>query len=66
MVDPQLIKLVNLEDALFKKNINIFYRLKLEIALAIPSSNDKKYNRNNSARQALLTCYILVERDDYI
>ena len=29
---------------LFSKNINIFCHLKLEIALAIPASNDKKYN----------------------
>ena len=35
------------------KNINIFRHLKLEIALAIPASNDEKYNWNNSAEQGL-------------
>ena len=45
MVDAQLVKLLNLEDAYFqKKYINIFRHLKLEIALAIPASNDEKYN----------------------
>ena len=36
---------------LFSKNINIFCHLKLEIALAIPASNDKKDNITNSAGQ---------------
>ena len=36
-----------------KKNINIFRHLKLEIALAIPASNDEKYNITNSAGQGL-------------
>ena len=31
-------------------NSNIFRHLKLEIALAIPASNDEKYNWSNSAR----------------
>ena len=35
------------------KNIYIFRHLKLEIALAIPASNDEKYNWNNSAGQGL-------------
>ena len=38
---------------LFSKNKNIFRHLKLEIALAIPASNDEKYNSNNSAGQVL-------------
>ena len=42
---------------IFKKNKNIFRHLKLEIALAIPASNDEKYNSNNSAGQGL-TIYI--------
>ena len=29
----------------FSKNINNFCHLKLEIALAIPASNDEKYNK---------------------
>ena len=37
---------------IFSKNSNIFRHLKLKIALAIAASNDKKYNWNNSARQA--------------
>ena len=32
----------------------IFRHLKLEIALAIPASNDEKYNWNNSAEQGLI------------
>ena len=35
----------------FPKSINIFRHLKLEIALAIPASNDEKYNGNNLAGQ---------------
>ena len=31
----------------------IFCHLKLKIALAIPASNDEKYNSNNSAGQGL-------------
>ena len=38
---------------LFSKNKNIFRHLKLEIALAIPASNDEKYNTTNSAGQGL-------------
>ena len=38
---------------LFLKTINIFCNLKLEIVLAIPASNDKKYNKTNSAGQGL-------------
>ena len=34
-------------------NRNIFRHLKLEIALAIPASNDEKLNKNNSAGQRL-------------
>ena len=38
---------------IFSKSENIFRHLKLEIALAIPASNDEKYNSNNSAGQGL-------------
>ena len=34
-------------------NSNIFRHLELEIALAIPASNDEKYNWNISAGQGL-------------
>ena len=44
VVDAQLVKYLNLEDVYFRKNIYIFRHLKLEIALAIPASNDEKYN----------------------
>ena len=37
---------------IFEKYLN-FSHLKLEIALAIPASNDEKYNWNNSAGQGL-------------
>ena len=37
--------------SIFHINSNIFRHLKLEIALAIPASNDEKYNRNNSAAE---------------
>ena len=40
-------------DMLFFININIFRHLKLEIALAIPASNDEKYNWSNSVGQGL-------------
>ena len=41
-----------------KKIINIFRHLKLEIALAIPASNDEKYNSSNSAGQGFnMTAY---------
>ena len=39
---------------IFSKNIYIYHHLKLEIALAIPASNDEKYNWNNSAGQGLM------------
>ena len=35
---------VNFQNCLFFINSNIFRHLKLEIALAIPASNDEKYN----------------------
>ena len=38
---------------IFEKIYIIFRHLKLEIALAIPASNDEKYNWNNSAGQGL-------------
>ena len=37
----------------FFKKYQYFCHLKLEIALAIPASNDEKYHRNNSAGQGL-------------
>ena len=40
---------------IFSKNKNIFRQLKLEIASAIPASNDEKYNSNNLAGQGLRT-----------
>ena len=39
--------------SIFHINIFIFRHLKLEIALAIPASNEEKYNRNNWAWQGL-------------
>ena len=44
VVDAQLIKYFNLGDVYIFMNRNIFRHLKLEIALAIPASNDEKYN----------------------
>ena len=38
----------------FSKNMNIFCHSKLEIALQIPASNNKKYNTTNSAGQGLI------------
>ena len=38
---------------IFFINSNIFHHLKLEIALAIPATNDEKYNWSNSAGQGL-------------
>ena len=38
---------------IFTKTIILFRHLKLEIALAIPASNDEKYNSNNSAGEEL-------------
>ena len=39
-------QIIQFKRCIFKKNINIFRHLKLEIALAIPASNDEKYNTN--------------------
>ena len=41
VLDAQLVKLFNLEYVFQKKYINIFRHLELEIASAIPASNDK-------------------------
>ena len=38
-------------NSVFFINSNSFRHLKLEIALAIPASNDEKYKWNNSAGQ---------------
>ena len=46
-------QLIQFKICLFKKNINLFRHLKLEIALAIPAANDEKYNIANSAGQGL-------------
>ena len=46
--------ITQLKRCIFSKNKNIFRHLKLEIALAIPASNDEKYNSNNSAGQGLI------------
>ena len=37
-------QIIQFKICLFSKNINIFRHLQLEIALAIPASNEKKYN----------------------
>ena len=42
-------QIIQFRRCIFSKNIYIFRHLKLEIALAIPASNDEKYNWNNSA-----------------
>ena len=41
-------QIIQFKRCLFSKNINIFHHLKLEIALAIPASNDDKYNTTNT------------------
>ena len=46
-------QIIQFRRCIFSKNIYIFCHLKLEIALAIPASNDEKYNWNNSAGQGL-------------
>ena len=50
---------------IFSKNIYIFRHLKLEIALAIPASNDEKYNLNNSAGQGLINICVICGNDLY-
>ena len=49
--------ITQLRRCIFSKNKNIFRHLKLEIALAIPALNYKKYNSNNSAGQGLKIKY---------
>ena len=51
--------ITQLRRCIFSKNKNIFRHLKLEIAIAIPASNDEKYNSNNSARQGLTLCLLI-------
>ena len=46
--------ITQLRRCIFSKNKKISRHLKLEIALAIPASNDEKYNSNNSAGQGLI------------
>ena len=46
-------RITQFRTCIFSKTIYIFRHLKLEIALAIPASNDKEYNSNNSAGQGL-------------
>ena len=45
--------ITQLRRCIFSKNKDIFRHLKLEIASAIPASNDEKYNSNNLAGQGL-------------
>ena len=52
-------KITTFRGCILSKNINIFRHSKLEIALAIPASNDEKYNWNNSAWQELNTAHWL-------
>ena len=53
--------ITQLRRCIFSKNKNIFRHLKLEITLAIPASNDEKYNSNNSAGQGLSIEHCRVE-----
>ena len=48
-------KITQFRTCILPKNIYIFRHLKLGIALAIPASNDEKYNWNNSTGQGLMT-----------
>ena len=43
------------------KNKKKIRHLKLEIALAIPASNDEKYNSNNSAGQGLKQSWYMLK-----
>ena len=52
--DKQIIQYGRL---IFFINMNILRHLKLEIALAIPASNDVKIEANNSAAQGLILIY---------
>ena len=47
-------QITQFKKCLFSKKINIFRHLKLEIALAIPASNNEKYNTTNSTGQGLI------------
>ena len=53
-----------LEMSIFFINSNISRHLKLEIALAIPASNDEKYNWNNSAGQGLISIILSEKKDE--
>ena len=37
-------QIIQLRICVFLKNINIFHHLELEFAIAIPASNEEKYN----------------------
>ena len=50
---------------IFEKYLH-FRHLKLEIALAIPASNDEKYNWNNSAGQGLKWDFYIKRRKKYL
>ena len=52
-MDAHLVKKIYLKDVYFQKYITIFRHLELEIVLETPASNDKKFNRNNTAGQGL-------------
>ena len=56
-------KITQSRTCIFSKNIYIFRNLKLEIALAIPASNDEKYNLNNSAGQGLKLNHVVILHD---
>ena len=49
LVDYHSIQQFNIEDVYVFKKINLFRHLKLEIALAIPASTERKIETNNSA-----------------
>ena len=55
-------QIIQFKRCIFKKNINIFRHSKLEIALAIPASNDEKYNTTNSAGLGLTTTTCAITR----
>ena len=44
VIDAQLFKMIIFTHVFFLINSHIFRHLKLEIALAVPASNDEKYN----------------------
>ena len=59
MVHALLIQYFNIGDVYFSLSINIFRHLKLEIALAILASNERKIEANYSAAQGVRTLYYI-------